>query len=109
MQEFEEQLREALARQDPPAGFSERVIAAATAESESDPGAGWPAWVAAAGIVIMLAAGLIGDRGRQERAQGEQAKREVLLALRLSGAALGEVEERLRGAQPIRVRAPENN
>jgi len=85
---LEDELRRALARQEPPEGFAERVMARAARRP-------WGArrWLAAAATVV-IAAGA-GGAWRQHR--GDQAKREVMLALRLASAPVYHVQSEIRG------------
>ena len=88
MREFEDELRSVLHRQDPPAGFADRVLARARPK-----GAGRRAsWVAAA-----IAAGLLLSAGGLEYRQyeGRKAKRELLLALEIAGSKLSIAQEKI--------------
>ena len=109
MNEFERNLRDALARRPPPEGFAGRVLAR-TADSGLHRGSRrWVRWALAAVAILVLTAGLFIRSDRIERVRGEQAKQEVLLALRVVGRTLNQVEERVRQAQPLRVGQPDNN
>ncbi len=79
MREFEDELRSALRRQEPPAGFADRVLA------RTRPKGARRSWVAAA-----IAAGLLLSLGGFEYRQyeGRKAKRELLLALEIAGSKL---------------------
>jgi hypothetical protein len=79
MREFEDELRSALRRQEPPAGFANRVLA------RTRPKGTRRSWVAAA-----IAAGLLLSLGGFEYRQyeGRKAKRELLLALEIAGSKL---------------------
>jgi hypothetical protein len=85
---LEDELRRALAREAPPEGFAERVVAR-TAHGRS---AAWR-WLAAAAMVV-LAAGA-GEGWRQH--QGYEAKREMMLALRLASAPVQHIQSEIRG------------
>ena len=109
MNEFEQNLRDAMARHIPPEGFAERVLARTAASGSHHNLRRWARWAVAAAAILALTAGLWIRSERIELARGEQAKQEVLLALRLAGRTLNQVEERIRLAQPLRVSQPENN
>jgi len=81
MREFEEELRSVLHRQEPPAGFAQRVLA----RTRPKGAARHRNWVAAA-----IAAGLLLSLGGFEYRQyeGRKAKRELVLALEIAGSKL---------------------
>jgi hypothetical protein len=86
MREFEDELRSALRRQEPPAGFAERILARTRPKSTRR------SWVAAA-----IAAGLLLSLGGVEYRQyeGRKAKRELLLALEIAGSKLSIAQEKI--------------
>ncbi len=88
MQTLEDDLKRALARQSAPDGFAERVmqridtgrIAGATQKRAR-------AWRAiAAGLLLTAIAGGWGAQKAIERREGERAREEVLIALRIASA-----------------------
>lgn len=109
MDPLELKLKRALEREDPPAGFAERVMArvleetstAGTAPREA-PVRWWPTWLfrpawraALAGglaAVLLLGAGLA-YRQRQERLRGEKARAELMLALEIASSKLNRVRQ----------------
>jgi hypothetical protein len=112
MSHLEDLLRNALRRQDPPAGFAERVMASARAGLPSRPREGeelrpdprpWFAfpgrrWAAAAAICALVVAGAAIEYRARAQARRELARREFVLALRITGDKLEFVREQLRGA-----------
>jgi len=84
---LEDELRQALKREDPPEGFEQRVIARSARGS-------WDArrWLAAAAMVVVAAGA--GAAWRQH--QGYEAKREMMLALRLASAPIHRVQLDIR-------------
>jgi len=65
-------------------------------------------WAAAAvAVVLVLTAGSLGYRERMRRAEGEKAREQVLLALRLTGSELRGVQERLARLQQRVIEVPE--
>ena len=88
MREFEDELRSVLHRQDPPAGFADRVLARARPKAA----ARRASWIAAA-----IAAGLLLSVGGFEYRQyeGRKAKRELVLALEIAGSKLNIAQEKI--------------
>jgi hypothetical protein len=88
MREFEDELRSALRRQYPPAGFAHRVLDRARPKGATR----HRSWVAAA-----IAAGLLLSLGGFEYRQyeGRKAKRELLLALEIAGSKLSIAQEKV--------------
>ena len=88
MNPFEEELRQALRREDPPAGFARRVIA-------RTPDRGWSRqnrWVAAAvAACVMLTAGAVEYR----QYEGRKAKQELLVAISIAGAKLNVAQQKI--------------
>ena len=96
-------LRDALRRVDPPAGFAERVIEKARAENvrvdnvrlKADATKGattvrW--WAVAATLVVALGGGVWYRTEERHRQEGEEAKRQVLLSLNIAGTKLRSIE-----------------
>ncbi len=109
MNEFERNLRDALARRSPREGFTDRVLDQAKHSRLQHSSRRWVRWAVAAASILVLTTALLIRSDRIERVRGEQAKEEVLLALRVVGRTLNQVEERVRQAQPLRVGQPDNN
>jgi hypothetical protein len=102
MSQFERDLREALRRNEPPPGFAGRVIARAREVDQRSAAHSWWKWswrwsMAAAMMVMLFAGGtLYQERRRQE---AERSKDQLLLALRVTGAKVRVVQERLAQIQ----------
>ena len=90
MDPLEQQLRQALARTDPPEGFAGRVIAK-TAQRRA-----FPRWLATAAAVVVIASGAEAWRYYQ----GMQAKEQVMLAMRVTAAQLNEIQIRVKEVRP---------
>ena len=104
MSRLDDELRNALRREEPPLGFAGRVLA--RAESMPSRRRWWAfprmRWAAAAAAVVLLASGLGIERQRRIRAQGEFAKEQVMLALRITGSKLQFVKEKIHAIDSTR-------
>lgn len=89
MDPLEQDFREALSREPAPDWFAERVMARVR-EQKPQPRAqfGWVRWAFAVAMLVVVFAGVRFDQIRRERIVGEQAKRELMLALQLTGSKL---------------------
>jgi hypothetical protein len=108
MNDFDRQLKNALRRCEPSANFANRVLAHVAAEkSDHDLHARsprtlwrWPTmrWAVAAAMLLLIAggAGYRIHEQRVEEAQALTAKRQVMLALRITNSKLRLVKERVR-------------
>jgi hypothetical protein len=100
-EQLESELRHALRPEAPPAGFAERVLQRVDDEHPRSAERGWrrlfatPAlrW-AAAGALCLAAVGGYEVRQREQRLAGEEAKRKVMLALRITSAKMQHAESR---------------
>ena len=81
MDELEDRLRRAFEREEPPAGFAERVFAQTRGARTL------PRWLAAAAVLVLAVAGYA-----YRWHEGQTAKREVLLALRITSAKLSHIQ-----------------
>ena len=95
MNELDDELRKALRREDPPAGFAERVMRRVNEQQPVRQAAvmrpSFMRWAAAAVLVAALGGGYqyrAVQKAREERARGEAAKEQVIQALRIAGAKL---------------------
>jgi anti-sigma-K factor RskA len=101
MTRFEDELKNALQRQEVPDGFAERVLARAAGRTPRPVTTTWRdslwnvfaqplfRWAAVAAVSVALVVGAVHYRNVQrERAQGEAAKEQLLLALRIAGSKL---------------------
>jgi hypothetical protein len=77
---LEEELKQALARTEPAADFDARVRRKLVRTT--------PRWLAAAAGLVVIA----GGGAMYRRHQGEQAKEQVMLAMRLAGSKLNHVQ-----------------
>jgi hypothetical protein len=109
MNRFEDALREALRREEPPEGFAGRVMARIQSQDRMPLGQDalgvrgatgpWSSllaafraprlrWATACAAAALLVGGLEYRSQRLERAEGERASRQVMLALRITGSKL---------------------
>lgn len=99
MTPFEEQLKEALGRREPPEGFTERVLQRTVQRtSERTVAQTWRfrgawAWrLAPAMLALLLASGVMYHE-HQQTARGEEAKEKLLTAVRIAGSKLQETRQ----------------
>jgi hypothetical protein len=106
MNRLEDELKRALQRIEPPAGFAERVLARAERVEDEKPqhsrrwldlfGVGSLRWATACALCIVLAtSGVLYERDMQRR-RGEEAKDQLMLALRITGSKLQIAEQSLK-------------
>ena len=96
MDHFEQALKEALRRREPSSVFAARVQASVARRTRGELASQpwltvfWPRWsVVALLSVAVLGAVLLYARERQQRrAQGEAARRQVIVALRIAGSKM---------------------
>jgi hypothetical protein len=106
MSYLEEDLKKALRRVEPPAGFAERVFARASAPAP--PGPSWwesiivlfrppnVQWVALSLFMsVMIPAAGVYRKERQEREEGEKAKQQLMFAVKIAGNKLHHVQQRV--------------
>ena len=99
-----DELRDALRRVEPPAGFADRVLQQA---GRQEPVRHEPSrfttplrWAIAATLVAAIGGGGAWYRAEERRKQeGEEAKRQVLLSLNIAGSKLREVAMKINHEQ----------
>ena len=109
MTHMDNELRRALHRVDPPRGFADRVRARAETAAPASPkwratSSGWrtTGWALAATLAIAVGTGMWYRAQEQRRAQGEEAKRQVLLSLNIASSKLRAIEMKVNHAQEPR-------
>jgi len=96
MTRLEDELRAALQREEPPDGFADRLLALAAERVQQRERSLWfqfrnmfavhrLSWAAAVVAIVVVASGVGLRVEEQRRAEGEAAKRQVMLALRITG------------------------
>jgi hypothetical protein len=94
MTPFEEQLKQALRRQEPSTGFTERVLAQLP-QTKPLPSR-WVTWrLAAAAAAALLLAGTTAYRQHERLVQGEAAKLQLMTAFRITGSKLQAAQHRI--------------
>ena len=99
MTDFEDALRDALRRDEPPAGFANRVVRRTRDERTRPPRSPVWMWAAAAAVVIAIGGGVQYrhvQQAREERARGEAAAEQVRKALHITGSKLQVVQTTFR-------------
>jgi len=91
MEDFEQQLRDALARKQPPAWLEAQVLARATTKKSKR---GLFGWVMATAFAIAIAAGVWTDH--REYVLGQAAKAQLQLALKVTATELGKIQKTVR-------------
>jgi uncharacterized protein HemX len=108
MKRLEEELGKAFKRVEPPAGFAERVMARAAASEQTKARTAWTwlgfvhagglRWAVAGALCLALGAGgILYQLEQQRRAQGEEAKQQLMLALRITANELQTAQAEVRG------------
>jgi type VI protein secretion system component VasF len=96
---LEDDLKRALRRQSPPAGFAGRVLQRIEQEEAGGRRTRRPVWWRAAAASVTLAAILGGYATHRvaEHRRGEHAKEQVLTAMRIAGEKVRYAQQEVRG------------
>ncbi len=103
---FEDQLRQALRRIEPPAGLDQRILR----RVETVRRRGGPSRLrVAAGVLVLLSTGILSVRWHQEQSrarEAEQVREQFVRALEITGRTLAKAEQRLKtiGVERIELR-----
>jgi hypothetical protein len=94
---LDDELRSALQRRQPSPDFTARVLARVAAGSARPAVRPWPSrpvtrWVAALAASLLLTAGALEYRHHQ----GERAKAQVMLAVRIAGSKLNKAQKKVQ-------------
>lgn len=101
MEEFEQELREAFERRPAPPSLKRRLMESRRARRPLMPALVWQRLAAAIVLAALLGGGVVWRNAEQQR-KGEEARRQVLIALRITNHALNQMNEQLaahEGAQ----------
>ena len=101
MDRFEEQLKNALRRESPASGFASRVQARVAREAHrKNPRRNWFPRLRWAIAIVVLCVGLLGgleyQHMREEKARGEAARQQVMVALRLASSKIQFVQSKVQ-------------
>ena len=103
MDPLERQLKDALRREQPGGDFTARVLA--RVEQQRDRQSWWRSlfgapsirWATAAVLCVLVIGGVVYQREQaQRRAEGEAAKQQVMLALRIAGTKVKLAQDRVQ-------------
>lgn len=97
MSDIERDLREALRAQEPPVGFAARVMARSTAQRGGRGWFAWPRWVPVAAAACLL--GTFGIVRLDQQRRGEEAKRQLMLALEITAEKVHFAEQKVQRLQ----------
>jgi anti-sigma-K factor RskA len=104
MTPLDDELKQALRRQEPSADFTARVLArCAEADAQKRAWLSWPNWrlglaTTAAAALLTLGGGTLYQQHEHE-VKGMAAKRQLLLAMRIAGSKLQQVQERVNESE----------
>jgi len=104
MNQCERDLHEALRRREPPVGFEAKVLARTT--SPHAPGTFSWRWLAVAASVLVIVGAVVIQE--QRRAESEKAKEQLMIAFRITGSKVRDIQARLDSIQK-RVVYPQLN
>ena len=101
MDDFEKQLKEALARKEPSPFFEARVLGAVKRGTQERRASGRVWWGSAIAAALLITTGSAWqyERGVREQAAGEQAKARLELALKITSVKLQRISRRVEGIQ----------
>jgi hypothetical protein len=94
MEDFEQQLRNALGRKEPSQLFAAKVFATATPPPVR-PRTYWT-WAPALAAMILISTVFLVQQEREDRAAGEAAKARLQLALKITVAQLSKIQKTVR-------------
>lgn len=89
---LEDELRSAFGRREPSPDFTERVLARVAAVPVHRRTRPWVRWAAPIAAALLLAAGSLEYR----HYQGERAKAQVMLAVRIAGSKLNKAQKKVQ-------------
>jgi hypothetical protein len=104
---FEQQLREALQRAEPPAGLEQKILRRV---QPRQPRRTQP-WLAAAASLLIVLGGSLGvmrwQEQRQREREAERVRQQLALTLKITSRTLAKADQRLRSIGVERIRIQE--
>ncbi len=104
---FEQQMREAFRRAEPPAGLEQKILRRVQARQPRR----LPRWFAAAAGLLIAVGGSLGvarwQEQRQREREAEQVRQQLALTLEITSRTLARADQRLRSIGVDRIRIQE--
>lgn len=104
---FEQQLREAFRRVEPPPGLEQRILR----RVQPRPPRGLPPWFAVAASVVLVVGGSLGVMRWQEhehrKREAERVRQQLALTLEITSRTLARADQRLKSIGVERIRLQE--
>jgi hypothetical protein len=110
MTPFEEELKQALRREEPGTDFTARVLARCAGADAKTRAGFWrnvwsvPTWrlgVATAAVALLMLVGGTAYQQHEHEVKGLAAKRQLLLAMHIAGTKLQEVQQRVKESKQV--------
>ena len=99
MQDFEMKLRQAMQRQEAPLGLKQRVLARTRERRRAEQRPWWRVHlmqrITASLVLVAVCGGVAVYHQQEERRKGEEAREQVMTALRITSKTLDRVNEKL--------------
>jgi hypothetical protein len=99
MTPLEEELKQAMRRQEPPADFTARVLARCAVDDARRRSVRPQWWLSMAAAVLFTVAGGTMWQQHEREVKGMAAKRQLILAMRIAGTRLQAVQQRVRESE----------
>jgi hypothetical protein len=97
MSQLDRDLRESLRRKQPPSALASKVLERTRAAGKHRIDR-WR-WLAVAAVIVLMVGGVFINREQRQRAEREKAKQQLMVAFRITGAKVRDMQMRLSAAQ----------
>ena len=97
--EFEDELRDGLRLRQPSEGFTDRLMMRLPQQKTRRRVIAWPQWKMAVAASVIAAAAVGGYAAHHRQVEGERAREQVLLALRITHSTLDAVQQKISTQQ----------